>query len=69
MTGDVAALVRYDPRFFSLGLDPAKYTTPGAIADLLVEHPELMQRPLIDDGIDVIIARPARRAEEWLASR
>jgi len=54
-----ADLVRHDNRFAELGLDPDGYTTRAAVVDVLVEHPELMQRPvLVRDG-RAVIARPA----------
>ena len=55
---DPADLVRHDKRFGELGLDPADYTTDVAVVDLLVEHPELMQRPVVVRGNRAIIARP-----------
>lgn len=53
-----AALVRHDQRFKELGLDPDAYEDADAVIDLLVEHPELMQRPVIDDGTRAVIGRP-----------
>ncbi len=61
-----ADLVRKDPYFAKLGLDAADYRTPEAVADLLVEHPRLMQRPvLIKDG-RAIIGRPKDRVRPFL---
>jgi len=54
-----ATLVRHDKRFGELGLDPDGYTSRAAVADLLVEHPELMQRPILVSGDRAVIARPA----------
>jgi arsenate reductase len=62
----VADLVRKDPYFKQLGLDASDYTTPGAVVDLLVEHPRLMQRPLLVKGDRVVIGRPKERADELL---
>ena len=45
-----ADLVRKDPYFKDLGLDADDYTTADAVADLLVEHPRLMQRPVLVRG-------------------
>ena len=64
-----ADLVRKDPRFHSLGLDANDYESADEVAKLLALHPALMQRPLIDDGTTVVIARPPARAEEWLDKR
>jgi arsenate reductase len=68
LDGDVADLVRKDPFFKDLGLDAADYTTPDAVVALLVEHPRLMQRPLLATDDTVIIARPPTVAEAFLDS-
>jgi arsenate reductase (glutaredoxin) len=54
-----ADLVRHDQRFAELGLDPDDYTDRKAIVDLLVEYPELMQRPILVRDGRAVIARPA----------
>lgn len=36
--------------------------------DLMVKHPELIQRPIIEKGSKAIIARPAERIREFLGS-
>ncbi len=54
-------LVRNDNRFKELGLDKADYTTKAAVLDLLLEHPELMQRPIAIKGDTVVLARPKDR--------
>ena len=46
----VADLVRKDKRFTELGLKASDYTTPAAVIALLLEHPELMQRPIVIHG-------------------
>lgn len=61
-----AALVRKDKRFKELGLDPAAYTTRDAVIDLLSEHPELMERPVVFVGDRAVIARPSERVLELL---
>jgi len=53
-----SALVRHDNRFKELGLDAAAYDEPAAVVDLLVEHPELMQRPLLETADRAAIGRP-----------
>lgn len=68
LDGDVADLVRKDPFFKDLGLDAADYTTADAVVALLVEHPRLMQRPLLATDDTVIIARPPAVAEAFLDS-
>ncbi len=64
---DPADLVRKDSFFKDQGLDAADYTTPEAVADLLVEHPRLLQRPVLVRGDRAIIGRPKSRAEAFLA--
>ena len=63
-----ADLVRKDPFFAQLGLDAADYVTPEAVADLLVEHPRLMQRPVLIKGERAIIGRPKDRIRPFLDS-
>lgn len=58
LDGPVADLVRHDTRFGDLGLDPAAYDTPSAVVDVLVEHPELLQRPLLERPDRAAVARP-----------
>jgi arsenate reductase len=59
----VADLVRKDPYFKEQGLDAADYTEPAAVVDLLLEHPRLMQRPLLVSGDRVFIGRPLDRVD------
>jgi arsenate reductase len=61
-----AALVRKDKRFKELGLDPADYETRPAVVKLLLEHPELMQRPLAIRSGKAVIARPSEKVAEIL---
>jgi arsenate reductase len=69
LVDDPAELVRHDARFKELGLDPDDYRMPAQVVALLSEHIELLQRPLIDDGTEVVIARPPSKAEAWLDAR
>src|SRR5687768_8999297 len=64
----VADLVRKDPYFKGLGLDPDDYTTPDAVIGLLLEHPRLLQRPILVKGDRAIIGRPKDRVPEFLES-
>jgi arsenate reductase len=65
---DPADLVRHDKRFKELDLDPDDYQDAEAVVALLVEHPELMQRPVVDDGKRAIIGRPpAERLPAYFA--
>jgi arsenate reductase len=61
LEGPAADLVRKDKRFGELGLSAADYTTPAKIVSLLLEHPELMQRPIVIRGKRAIIARPPEK--------
>lgn len=54
-----AALVRKDKRFGELGLDAADYTTRDAVVALLLDHPELMERPVVFHGDAARICRPS----------
>ena len=62
-----ADLVRKDGFFKDQGLSADDYTTPDAVADLLVEHPRLMQRPVLVKGDRAIIGRPKDRVARFLA--
>ena len=61
-----AELVRKDATFRELGLDAKDYVTADAVVQLLLEHPKLMQRPVVVRGDRAVIARPSERAEEVL---
>lgn len=62
-----ADLVRKDGFFKGLDLNPDDYTTPEAVADLIVKHPRLMQRPVLVRGDRAIIGRPKDRVAAFLA--
>ena len=59
-------LVRKDGHFKALGLDAGDYTTTGQVVGLLLEHPQLMQRPLVLRGERALIARPSEKVGELL---
>jgi arsenate reductase len=40
--------------------------TESEILDLMVEHPDLIQRPIVEKGSRAILARPAERLKEIL---
>src|SRR4051794_21374222 len=61
-----AELVRKDKRFTELGLNADDYTTREAVIDLLLEHPELMQRPIVFKGDEALIARPSDKVLSFL---
>lgn len=56
-----ADLVRKDKRFAELGLVESDYQTAEQVVALLVEHPELMQRPVVVKNDRAVLARPAER--------
>jgi arsenate reductase len=53
--------VRKDKRFGELGLKPDDCTTREAVIALLIEHPELMQRPIVIRAGRAVIARPPEK--------
>lgn len=57
----VEELVRKDKRFEELKLNAADYTTKEKVIELLREHPELMQRPIVIRAGRAVIARPAEK--------
>jgi arsenate reductase len=61
-----ATLVRKDKRFGELGLDAGDYVTKQQVVALLLEHPELMERPVVFVGERAVIARPSERVLELL---
>jgi arsenate reductase len=62
-----ADLVRKDGFFSDQGLSAGDYTTPEQVADLLVQHPRLMQRPVVVRGNKAIIGRPKDRVAAFIA--
>jgi arsenate reductase len=61
-----SALVRNDKRFAELGLDPADYETKDQVVAVLLEHPELMERPVVFLGDRALICRPSEKVLELL---
>jgi arsenate reductase (glutaredoxin) len=45
-----------------------KQLTEGQWLDLLAIYPDLLQRPIVEKGDKAIVARPARKIREFLAS-
>lgn len=66
LPGAPAELVRKDKRFKELGLDEADYQSKQQVIALLLEHPELMERPVVLRGTRAVIARPSERVSEIL---
>lgn len=61
-----ADLVRKDKNLEALGLDANNYVTREAVIDLLLQHPVLMQRPIIIKGQKAVLARPSEKVLELL---
>ena len=62
----VEDMVRKDSRFKELGLNADDYMDRESVIDLLLEHPELMQRPIVLRGGKAIIARTDEAIEQML---
>jgi arsenate reductase (glutaredoxin) len=59
LEGPVADLVRKDKRFAELKLNEGDYVTKDPVIGILLDHPELMQRPIVIRNGRAIIARPS----------
>ena len=59
-------LVRKDKKFKELGLNADDYVTREAVVEVLLQHPELMQRPVIIKDQQAVIARPSEKVLELL---
>ncbi|MBW2494591.1 MAG: arsenate reductase [Deltaproteobacteria bacterium] len=66
LPGPPEELIRKDRNFEKLGLDPNGYKTLEAVIELLLEHPELMQRPLLVADDRALICRPSEKVLELL---
>lgn len=60
-------LVRRDAFFKELGLSDVDVADDDQIIQVLVEHPRLMQRPILVKDNRAIIGRPKGRVPEFLA--
>jgi arsenate reductase len=68
LQGDpVDALIRRDKKYKDLGLQ-ADGIGIDAVVDILVQHPSLLQRPILDDGEAAMIGRPRSRAAAGAAA-
>lgn len=61
LAGPPAALVRKDKRFAELGLREADHQSREEVIDLLLRHPELMERPVVIRGGRAVVARPSEK--------
>lgn len=59
-------LVRRDDRFKELGLSSSEVADREGVIRTLLEHPELMQRPVVFVGARAVIARPSEKLLELL---
>ncbi|HEY7171807.1 MAG TPA: arsenate reductase family protein [Vicinamibacterales bacterium] len=58
-------LRRNEPIYKELGLAERDLSDAEAV-DLMVSHPDLIQRPIVEKGARAILARPAERLKEIL---
>lgn len=66
ISDEPSELVRKDAKFRELGLNADDYRDRDAVVALLLEHPELMQRPIGIRGEQAVIGRPSEKIEELL---
>jgi arsenate reductase len=59
-------LVRRDAKFRSYGLTDEDVASAEQVADVLAEHGELLQRPILVKGDTAIIGRPKDRVAPFL---
>jgi arsenate reductase len=64
---EAAALVRTgDPKFKAAGLKASDVATRDRVVAVLLDHPELMERPVVFVGSRAVIARPSEKVLELL---
>lgn len=63
---DPTDLVRRDRLFTELGLTDAQVRSAQQVAQVLADHPQLMQRPVLIRGDRAIIGRPKERVAAFL---
>ena len=54
-------MVRKDKNFSELGLNADDYKSKDPVVDILLEHPKLMQRPVMIRGERAVIGRPSEK--------
>jgi arsenate reductase (glutaredoxin) len=57
-----------EPQYRELGLGDRELSDDQAI-DLMVQYPDLMQRPIVEQGARAMLARPAAKISEFLERR
>lgn len=60
-----ALLRKSEPVYKELGLADDKFTDSELIA-LMVEHPDLLQRPIVERGDRAVLGRPTENVKELL---
>jgi arsenate reductase (glutaredoxin) len=65
---DAAKLVRRE-RWDELGVTADDVSSPDGVVDVLVKHPELMERPLLVTSKRAFIGRPTERVVEFFKPR
>ncbi len=54
-------MVRKDKNFSELGLSADDYKSKDTVVEILLEHPKLMQRPVMIRGEQAVIGRPSEK--------
>jgi len=67
LDGPVSDLVRRE-KWEELGVRADDVSTPDGVVDVLVRHPQLMQRPIVVKGDRAVIGRPTELVTELLTS-
>ena len=55
-------------RWDELGVTEDDVATADAVVEVLVRHPQLLERPLLVSGDRAVIGRPTERARDVLAA-
>ena len=58
-------LRKSEPVYKELGLSEDKFSDDRLI-DLMIEHPDLIQRPIVERGDRAVLGRPTENVEELL---
>ena len=67
ITDDPIALVRTgDAKFKAAGLTKADVQTRAQVIEVLLKHPEVMERPVVFVGDRAVIARPSEKVLDLL---
>lgn len=58
-------LRKSEPVYKELGLSENKFSD-GELIELMVEHPDLLQRPIVERGDRAVLGRPTENVKELL---